>query len=160
MIILNDVDLANEMLDKRGATNSDRPVLNMVGELAGFKEWTVLLRYGPRLKESRKYIHRAIGKRESLRNFDGLFNVEDLKYLKATLRDPDNVWEHIRRCISGTLHKLHIPGIRTQHHIVLQVQLSFALSMVTKHKRKEIPSSRLQNLPSAISRISPNRELI
>jgi hypothetical protein len=157
MVILNDVDLANEMLDRRGATNSDRPVLNMVGELAGFKEWTVLLRYGPRLKESRKYIHRAIGKRESLRKFDGLFNAEDQRYLKATLRDPDNVWEHIRRCISGTLY---IPGIRSQHHIVLQVQSSFALFMVTKYKRKGIPSSRLQNLPSAISRISPNQELI
>ena len=157
MIILNDVDLANEMLDKRGATNSDRPVLNMVGELAGFKEWTVLLKYGPRLKESRKYIHRAIGNRESLRKFDGLFNAEDQKYLKATLRDPDNVWEHIRRCISETHY---ISGIRTQHHIVLQVQSSFALFMVTKYKRKEIPSSRLQNLPSAISRISPNQEHI
>ena len=100
MIILNNVDLANEMLDKRGATNSDRPVLNMAGELAGFKEWTVLLRYGPRLKESRKYMHRAIGNRESLRNFDGLFHAEVRKYLKATLRDPGDVLEHIRLCIS------------------------------------------------------------
>ena len=99
MIILNDVDLANEILDKRGATNSDRPVLNMVGELAGFKEWTVLLKYGPRLKESRRYMHRTIGNRESLRKFDDLFDAEVRKYLKATLRDPDNVLEHIRRYI-------------------------------------------------------------
>ena len=101
MIILNDVDIANEILDKRGATNSDRPVLNMAGELPGFKEWTVLLRYGPRLKESRKYIHRAIGNRESLKKFYGLFYSEVRKYLKATLRDPDDVLEHIRRYISG-----------------------------------------------------------
>jgi hypothetical protein len=100
MIILNDVDLAHEILDKRGATNSDRPVLNMAGELAGFKEWTVLLRYGPRLKESRKYMHRAIGNKESLKRFDDLFNAENQKYLKATLRDPDNILEHIRRYIS------------------------------------------------------------
>jgi len=101
MIILNDVDLTNEILDKKGADNSDRPVFNMAGELAGFKDWTVLLRYGPRLKESRKYMHRAIGNRESLRKFDGLFDVEVQKYLKATLRDPDNVREHIRRYMSG-----------------------------------------------------------
>jgi hypothetical protein len=101
MIILNDVDLANEMLDKRGATNSDRPVLNMAGELPGFKEWTVLLRYGPRLKESRKYIHRAIGNRESLRKFYDLFHAEVRKYLKTTLCDPDDVLKHIRRYISG-----------------------------------------------------------
>jgi len=106
MIVLNDIDVANEILDKRGANNSDRPVLNMVGELAGFKDWTVLLRYGPRLKESRKYMHRAIGNRESLRKFDGLFDAEVRKYLKATLHDPDNVLEHIRRYISGFLMSL------------------------------------------------------
>ena len=101
MVILNDVDLANEMLDKRGATNSDRPVLNMAGELAGFKEWTSFLMYGPRLKESRKHMHRAIGTRESLRKFDDLFDAEVQKYLKAILRDPGDVLEHIRRYISG-----------------------------------------------------------
>ena len=106
MIVLNDIDVANEILDKRGVTNSDRPVSNMAGELAGFKDWTVLLRYGPRLKESRKYMHRAIGNRESLRKFDGLFDAEVRKYLKATLHDPDNVLGHIRRCIFRPLISL------------------------------------------------------
>jgi hypothetical protein len=96
MIILNDVDLANELLDKKGATCSNRPVLNM-GELAGFKEFTVFLMYGQPLKESRKYIHRAIGNRESLKIFDTLFEAEARKYLKAILRDPGDIHEHIRR---------------------------------------------------------------
>ena len=97
MIVLNDVDVANEILDKKGATSSDRPVLNMAGELAGFKEWTSSLMYGPQLKESRKYMHRAIGNRDSLRKFDSLFEAEVRKYLKATLHDPDNVQQYIRR---------------------------------------------------------------
>jgi hypothetical protein len=71
----------------------------MLGELAGFKEWTVLLGYGPQLKESRKYMHRAIGNRESLKKFDSLFNAEVRKYMKATLCDPDNIQQHIRRYI-------------------------------------------------------------
>jgi hypothetical protein len=69
----------------------------MAGELSGFKEWTGLLMYGPRLKESRKYMHRAVGTREALKKFDGLFEDEVRKFLKATLRDPDNVQQHIRR---------------------------------------------------------------
>ena len=97
MIILNDVDLANELLDKKGATCSNRPVLNMAGELAGFKQFTVFLMYGQCLKESRKYIHRAIGNRESLKIFDTLFEAEARKYLKAILRDPDDIHEHIRQ---------------------------------------------------------------
>ena len=97
MIILNDVDLAYELLDKNGATCSNRPVLNMAGELAGFKKFTVFLMYGQRLKESRKYIHRAIGTRESLKMFHTLFEAEARKYLKAILRDPDDIQEHIRQ---------------------------------------------------------------
>ncbi len=71
----------------------------MAGELAGFKGWTVFQMYGQRLKESRKYMHRAIGTRESLKKFDSLFNAEVRKYIKATLCDPDNVQQHIRRYI-------------------------------------------------------------
>jgi hypothetical protein len=99
LIVINDVDIANEILDKKGATSSDRPVLHMAGELAGFKGWTVFHMYGQRLKESRKYIHRAIGTQESLKKFDSLFNAEVRKYIKATLCDPDNVQQHIRRYI-------------------------------------------------------------
>ena len=97
MIILNDVDLANELLDKKGVTCSNRPVLNMAGELAGFKEFTVFQMYGQRLKESRKHIHRAIGNRESLKMFDSLFETEIRNFLKANLRDPDDIQKHIRR---------------------------------------------------------------
>lgn len=71
----------------------------MAGELAGMGEWTSSLMYGPRLKESRKYMHRAIGTRESLEKFDNLFDSGIRKFLKATLRDPENVQQHIRRCV-------------------------------------------------------------
>ena len=97
IIILNNVEVANELLDKKGATCSNRPVLNMACELAGFKNWTVFLMYGQRLKESRKYIHRAIGTRESLKTFHTLFEAEVRKYLKEILRGPDDVHEHIRQ---------------------------------------------------------------
>ena len=101
MIVISDVDVANEILDKKGAICSDRPVLNMAGELAGFKGWTSSLMYGPRLKESRKYMHRAIGSIEALRKFHGLFDTEVRKYLKATLRDSNNIPQHIRRYLFG-----------------------------------------------------------
>jgi len=106
LIVISDVDIANEILDKKGAISSDRPVLNMAGELAGFKEWTSSLMYGPRLKESRKYMHRAIGTLESLRKFHGLFDTEVRKYLKATLRDSDNIPQHIRRYLFGLFQLL------------------------------------------------------
>jgi cytochrome P450 len=100
LVILNDVDVTNELLDKKGVSCSDRPDLVMAFELAGFGEWTSSLTYGPRHKESRKYMHRAIGTRESLVKFGQLFESEVRKHLKAILRDPDNVQEHIRRHVA------------------------------------------------------------
>ncbi|KAI9453226.1 cytochrome P450 [Russula earlei] len=97
LILLNDTEVANEMLYKKGATYSDRPVFNMSGELAGFGQWTAHLMYGPRLKESRKYMYRTIGTRESLEKHGTLFNSEARKLLKAALRDPDNIHQHVRR---------------------------------------------------------------
>lgn len=96
LIILGDVEVANEMLDKKSAIYSDRPVMEMAGELGGFNKWTGFLAYGPRWKESRKYMHHAIGTRESLAEFGGLFESETRKYLKAVLRDPENAQRHIR----------------------------------------------------------------
>jgi hypothetical protein len=72
----------------------------MVFELAGFADLTVCLMYGPKLKESRKYMHRTVGTRESLKNFGPLFESEVGKFLKATLRDPDNLEQHIRRHVA------------------------------------------------------------
>jgi hypothetical protein len=69
----------------------------MAGELAGFGEWTSSLTYGPRLKESRKYMHHAIGTQESLKKFDNLFESEVRDLLKATLRNPDDIQQHLRR---------------------------------------------------------------
>jgi hypothetical protein len=100
LIVLNDLDVANELLDKQGATCSDRPYLTMAFELAGFADWTACLMYGPKLKESRKYMHRAIGTRVSLKKFSPLFESEAVKFLKATLRDPDNLEQHIRRQVA------------------------------------------------------------
>jgi len=62
--------------------------------------------YGQRLKESRKYMHRAIGSRESLKKFDSLFNAEVRKYMKATLCDPDNVQQHIRRFAGAIIARI------------------------------------------------------
>ncbi|KAH9991662.1 cytochrome P450 [Russula compacta] len=96
LIILSDIEVANEMLDKKSAIYSDRPVLEMAGELAGFKKWTGFLTYGPRWRESRKYMHHAIGTRESLVEFGSLFESETRKFLKAALGDPEKLQRHIR----------------------------------------------------------------
>ena len=60
-IILNSHKAAVELLDKRSATYSDRPVLTMGGEIVGWSQSLLLTRYGPRFRESRKHLNRLIG---------------------------------------------------------------------------------------------------
>ncbi|KAI0253131.1 cytochrome P450 [Lactifluus subvellereus] len=106
LIILSNAEVANEMLDKKGAIYSDRPVLQMAGELAGFNKWTGTLAYGSRWRESRKYMHHAIGTRESLEGFNSLFESETRKFLKATLRDPDNLQQHVRHSAGAIIVRI------------------------------------------------------
>ena len=47
MIIVNSAAIMEE-LDKKGAIYSDRPVLEMGGELLGYSQTLVFIRYGPR----------------------------------------------------------------------------------------------------------------
>jgi hypothetical protein len=96
LIVLGDAEVANEMLDKKSAIYSDRPVMEMAGELGGFNKWTGFLAYGPRWRETRKYMHHAIGTRESLADFGGHFESETRKFLKAVLHDPENAQRHLR----------------------------------------------------------------
>lgn len=141
LIILSNAEVANEMLDRKGAIYSDRPVLQMAGELAGFNKWTGALAYGSRWRESRKYMHHAIGTRESLEGFSSLFESETRKFLKATLRDPDNLQQHVRQYVP----RFFLRG-RTQGYLVPQVPSLSVLHMAMRHKKRTILSLPLQIL--------------
>ncbi|KAI0045442.1 cytochrome P450 [Auriscalpium vulgare] len=94
-IVLNDVHVAGEMLDKKSAIYSDRPVSIMAGELTGWNE-TLGFSRGERLKEHRKYLHGAIGTRSAIEKLNGLFETEAQAFLKRILRKPEAIAENIR----------------------------------------------------------------
>jgi hypothetical protein len=148
------------MLDRKGAIYSDRPILHMAGELAGFNKWTGGLAYGLRWRESRKYMHNAIGTRESLDEFQQRFESETRKFLKATLRDPDNLQQHVRQYVIHSLFEV-CGRERIQGYLsVPQAQSLSLLHMAMKHKKRMIPSLPLQILPCVILSDSGTRERI
>ncbi|KAG1772052.1 cytochrome P450 [Suillus occidentalis] len=59
MIIINSESIARELLDKRSAIYSDRPVIP-TNELAGLGFNTVLLPYGETLRQHRKIFHQVL----------------------------------------------------------------------------------------------------
>ncbi|KAF5360382.1 hypothetical protein D9756_005180 [Leucocoprinus leucothites] len=106
MIIVNSAAVAIDMLEKKGSNYSDRPIIQMGGELVGWKNTLGLLPYGDRLKDYRRLFHQFFGSNASMSRFYPLEEAETHKFLKRLLLSPQDLDKHIRRT-AGTII-LHI----------------------------------------------------
>lgn len=107
MIIINSADIMAE-LDKKGAIYSDRPVLEMGGELVGYSETLVLLRYGARFRTYRKYFSHYVGSPKPIQQLYPLIEDESRRFLKRTLAKPDDLMPHLRKYVCPYILKLII----------------------------------------------------
>ena len=98
-IILNSSKAAVDLLDKRSATYSDRPTFTMFGEIVGGKNNLVLLQYGPRFREFRKFVGKLIGTRASAEKFVPLQEREISKFLARVMADPGSLVHQIRKLV-------------------------------------------------------------
>lgn len=98
MIIVNSADILDE-LDKKGAMYSDRPVLEMGGELVGYSQTLVLLAYGARFRTYRKHFSRYIGSPKPIQQLYPLIEHECHRFLKRTLAKPEDLMPHLRKCV-------------------------------------------------------------
>ena len=96
MVIVNSVDHAINLLDKRSTIYSDRPTLVMCGTLSGWNKTLILQRYGPVFREIRRYLHQIIGSRNNVGRFSATIESTTTKFLKHLLQEPDKFSDHIR----------------------------------------------------------------
>ncbi|KAI0034413.1 cytochrome P450 [Vararia minispora EC-137] len=106
LIIVNDVKIAIDLLDKKSALYSDRPTLRMAGELTGWDNTLVLQHYDERLKEYRRYIHRFLGTRSNLERFHPLFEHESRLMLKRIVESPEDFAGLIRHAAGAIIMKM------------------------------------------------------
>jgi cytochrome P450 len=97
MIILNSTKTAVDLLDKRSATYSSRPVLTMGGEIVGWNQTLPLAKHGPQFREFRKLIGRLMGTRASMEKFVPLMEKETAKFLVRVTADPSSLVHQIRK---------------------------------------------------------------
>ena len=97
MIVVNSAQTAMDMLDKKSAIYSDRPVMPMGGELVGWKDTLVLVPYGERFRNYRKFFHQVIGSNSSVSLFYHIEELETHRFLKSVLKTPDELVTHIRQ---------------------------------------------------------------
>ncbi|KAF4601249.1 hypothetical protein EYR38_005901 [Pleurotus pulmonarius] len=108
IIILNSPEAATDMLDKKSSIYSDRPVLQMGGELVGWKNTMALLPYGERFRNYRRSFHRTIGTRSNVAKFHSPQELETRRFLSRVLVNPAELSSHIRQTVgSVTLRITH-----------------------------------------------------
>ena len=96
-IILNSSKAAVELLDKRSATYSNRPVVMMCGEISGWNKSLALTQYGPRFREFRKFMGKLMGTRASMERFVPLQERETAKCMARIMADPGSLVHQIRK---------------------------------------------------------------
>ncbi|TFK32635.1 OrdA protein [Crucibulum laeve] len=102
MIIVNSADVMDE-LDKKGAIYSNRPRLEMGGELVGYSETLVLIPYGERFRTYRKHFAQYIGSGNPIQNLHPLIELESHKFLKRVLADHTDLLQHLRKLAGGII---------------------------------------------------------
>ncbi len=85
------------MLDKKSAIYSDRPVLQMGGELVGWKNTMVLLPYSDRFRRYRRLFHSLLGTPSAVRKFHPSEEIETRQFLRRVLMNPDDLSSHVRK---------------------------------------------------------------
>ncbi|KAF9247139.1 cytochrome P450 [Melanogaster broomeanus] len=96
IVVLNNVNTAMEMLDKKSSAYSDRPIFPMGGELVGWENTLVLLPYGNHFREYRKNFARVIGSRSAMHAFHPIEESETHHFLQRILAKPAELSQHVK----------------------------------------------------------------
>ncbi|KAG0694426.1 cytochrome P450 [Suillus ampliporus] len=91
-IIINSETIARELLDKRSAIYSDRPIIR-VSELSGLDFSTVLLPYGETLQRHRKIFHQVL-KAEASISYHEIYSRHANELVVNLLNATSDPWEH------------------------------------------------------------------
>ncbi|KZT66957.1 cytochrome P450 [Daedalea quercina L-15889] len=105
VVVLNSKTAVFDLLEKRSAIYSDRPRSVLAGEMIGYADFTVMCRYGSRLKESRKIISSLISPR-ILPEVNALQEGQTLLLLPRLMNEPEKFYEHIRWYVMSVVWKI------------------------------------------------------
>ncbi|KLO18912.1 cytochrome P450 oxidoreductase OrdA-like protein [Schizopora paradoxa] len=106
IMILNSLDDAIELFDKRSAIYSDRPRLVFGGEMCGWSNTLALLRDVEEHRLHRKNIHRVIGTRAATSKFHSLMEVEMRRLVLRIMKRPDLLQQHVQTSATALILRI------------------------------------------------------
>ncbi|KAK0204608.1 cytochrome P450, partial [Desarmillaria ectypa] len=106
LVIINSANMAMDMLDKKGFIYSDRPIVEMGGELVGWKNILGLIPYGARFRTYRRQIHKHFGKQAAMEQFLSIEEQETHRLLKRISAKPEDLQKHIRKMAGAIILRI------------------------------------------------------
>ncbi|KAJ5523658.1 hypothetical protein N7494_010308 [Penicillium frequentans] len=104
IIILNDAQLATQLLEKRSAIHSSRPQQNFT-EMSGWQNVLGGLRNPEHVRMTRKYLYQEIGSNNSVACFNNVQITEVSRFLLRVMHEPEKLQQHIRK-LGGIVLKI------------------------------------------------------
>jgi hypothetical protein len=95
IIMLNTPKLTVEMLENKGSKYSDRPPVQMTGELVGRNNLSVLLPYGDHFQESCRLFQHIMGTWAAVGSYHAIEEAETHRFLQRVCASPDQLTAHI-----------------------------------------------------------------
>ncbi|KAF2851313.1 cytochrome P450 [Plenodomus tracheiphilus IPT5] len=96
-VIINDSNLALELLRDRATIHSGRPKMVFSGDMIGWKNSLSLQQYDETFKQHRKNIAKVAGSSVSLSVVDRVQEEESAHFLLNVLESPADLFDHIRK---------------------------------------------------------------
>ncbi|KAL1685715.1 cytochrome P450 [Schizophyllum commune] len=106
IVIVNSLQIAADLLDKRSAIYSDRPTLAFVSDCVGWCRAMVFRRYGPDFRTIRRLVHSVIGTPAAIRKFDRIEEEEVHGFLQRLLAKPADFADHIRHMTGAIILRI------------------------------------------------------
>ncbi|KAF3910624.1 hypothetical protein ABW21_db0204541 [Orbilia brochopaga] len=91
IILIHDLDIAFELLDKRSAKFSSRPFFPFAGEMCGYDVLMTFQSYNKNWRLQRKLAAGQLGSRKSILKFQPSVDLQVRRFLLNTLRNPDDL---------------------------------------------------------------------
>ena len=97
IVVINKLEMAIELLERKSGNYSERPRLVMGGELVGYNKTTPLLPYGPAHRTSRSHFSKLIGSNDALKRFKTIQEEESHRFLRRMLDNPQDLRQCLRQ---------------------------------------------------------------
>ncbi|KZV76754.1 cytochrome P450 oxidoreductase [Peniophora sp. CONT] len=106
MVIVNNLDMCIDMLERRSAIYCGRPLLTFAGKMVGWDRSMLLAEPDERLRVMRRMTARHFGTRETAAAYRSTQEDEARLYLVAVDNNPHEILRHVRWTVSSVLLKI------------------------------------------------------